>query len=91
MVGAPAVAALFAIYKRISEALHMATGYPGLRVHKYRGIKPDHVVTLLDDRFPPSFFDVVLEFHTQWSVVVTSAQATVNLTRRKNKTPSFAQ
>jgi len=60
-VSAEAIFAATAIYEGVSEMLHVARGFPYLGMHKDATVKPDHVIPLLYDRFPPGIFDVVFK------------------------------
>jgi hypothetical protein len=59
MVSAPALMALFTFYQRVSEALYMSAGNPGLGMHHDGGVQANHVVAFLDDCLPPGLFDIV--------------------------------
>ena len=80
VVLAPALLALAqALHQRVGEALEVAGGLPGPRVHEDRGVERDHVVALLDHRAPPLGLDVVLQQHAVVAVVVGRAEPAVDL------------
>ena len=80
VVLAPALLALAqALDERVGEALEVARGLPGLRVHQDRGVERDHVVALLDDRAPPLGLDVVLQQDAVVPVVVGRSEPPVDL------------
>ena len=91
LVRAEAGLAGFAVHQRIVEAAHVAAGHPDFSVHQNRAVQSRVILALLHKFLPPGLFDVVLEFHTQRTVVPGVRQSAVNLGPGKDKSPVFAK
>ena len=92
MVQPPALLAVAeALHQRIGEALQMARGLPGARVHQDRGVEGHHVVALLQVRAPPLGLHVGLQQHAVVAVVVGRGQATVDLGGLEDEAAPLAQ
>jgi hypothetical protein len=61
--------ALQALHQRIVEHLDVTRGDPDLARQDDRGVQADDVVAAGDHRPPPLPLDVLLQLHTQRSVV----------------------
>ena len=92
MVLAPALLALAeALDERVGEALEVARGLPGARVHQDRRVERDHVVALLEHRAPPLGLDVRLQQHAVVAVVVGRREAAVDLGRLEDEAAPLAE
>src|SRR3989339_1485951 len=81
--------AFFAVYQWVGKSSYMARRFPGLWIHENSRIKTHDVFTLLDKIFPPYFFDVVFELHSDRTVVPGVGKAAVYFRARKNNPPPF--
>src|SRR5205814_437838 len=79
LVGARASLALLAVDQRVGEGRQVAGCLPDPRRHDDRGVDPDHVVALLDDRPPPGVLDVALQLDAERPVVPEAAEPAVDL------------
>jgi hypothetical protein len=83
--------AVLALDQWVGEAVQMAAGAPGLRVHKNSGVEAHHVIAAPDKCLPPGIFDVALHLHAQRAVVPRACQSAVNFTALKYESPAFAE
>jgi hypothetical protein len=60
-------------------------------MHQDAAVQADNVVSHLDHGLPPCPLDIVLQFNTQWPVIITACQAAVDLTGLEYETPPLAQ
>ena len=86
-----AVMALAAFNQWIGKILDVAAGFPDARVHQNGRIQSHNIVPLHNDRAPPRFFDVALEFDPQRPIVPGGTQPAVDLAGLEHETPSFGQ
>ena len=80
-----------AVHQRIVKAAHMAAGNPHLAVHQNRAVQPGVVFAFLHKLLPPGLLHIVLQLHTQRTVIPGVCQAAVDLGSGKNEAPAFAQ
>jgi hypothetical protein len=69
LVLAEPTVALTTFDQRVAEIFDVSTGFPDARVHENRGVQSHDVVTLGDNRTPPSLLDVTLEFDAEGAIV----------------------
>ncbi|MPM37460.1 hypothetical protein SDC9_84077 [bioreactor metagenome] len=81
----------FAVDQGIVEGCHVARGHPHLRVHQNGGILSHVIGVLLDEFFPPGFFDIIFKFHAQRAVIPGIGKTTVNFAAGIDKAASFAE
>ena len=81
----------FAFDERIGEGLGVTGGFPDGGIHNDGGVQPDYIVSLVDHRFPPLFFDIVFELDSQRAIVPEALQTSVDFGARVHKSPSFTQ
>ena len=91
LVGAETLLTLLTVHQRIGEAAQMAGGHPGLGVHQDGGVQTHVIGVLLDELLPPSLLHVVLQLHTQGSVVPGVSQAAVDLAAGEDEAAALTQ
>ena len=79
------------VQQRIGEPGHMAGGDPGLGVHDDGGVQAHVVGALLDELLPPGFLHVILELHSQRTVIPGVGETAVDLAAGEDIAPALAQ
>ena len=83
--------ALLAVHKRVGEAAEMSGSYPCLRIHEDSCVKTYVIFILLDEFFPPCFFDVVFQLRAERTVVPCVGETAVDFASCVNKSSVFAE
>ena len=78
LIGSMTALADLAVHERIGEAAEVTGRDPGLGIHDDRGIETNVVLAFRDEFFPPCLLDVVLELHTQRTVIPRIGQTAVD-------------
>ena len=81
----------FTVHQRIRKSTQMAGSHPCLRIHKNRTVHTYIVWRFLNKFLPPCTFYVILQLHTEISVIPGICQTTVNFRARIHKASCFCQ
>ena len=82
VVRAETLVTLAAIHQRIRKAAQVSGCHPCLGVHQNRTVNAHVVGVLLDELFPPSALDIVLELNAEITVIPGVGKPAVNLGAR---------
>mmetsp|Transcript_25446 Transcript_25446/g.84160 ORF Transcript_25446/g.84160 Transcript_25446/m.84160 type:complete len:392 (+) Transcript_25446:484-1659(+) len=79
-----------AVHHRVREAVDVSGRLPDGRRGDDRAVKTHHVVPSMNHVPPPRLLDVLLQLHTQRTIVVKPVETIVNLGRLEDKPTAFA-
>ena len=79
MIGPESPFAVAAVYERVGEGLLVPRIAQRQWMGQYRRIEAFDVVALVDHGPPPGALEVVLELHTERTVVVQALQAAIDI------------
>ena len=79
------------IHQRVGKTSQMSGSYPCLRIHQDCTVNTHIIWIFLNKFFPPGFFYVIFQFHTQITVIPGICQASVNLGTRIYKTSGLCK
>ena len=91
LVGAESLMTFPAVHQRVGKTAQMTGCHPGLGIHQDGAVHAHVVGILLDELFPPGSLYIILQLHTQISVIPGVGQAAVNLRPRVHKPSGFCQ
>jgi len=77
-IGTVAFLAVFVVNQRVVKSIHVTTGLPSSRVHKYGRVEPHDVFVQLHHGLPPKVLDVLFQLYTVWAIVVHGTQTVIN-------------
>ena len=85
LVGAETLFTCLAVHKRIGKTAQMAGSHPCLGVHKYSTVNTHVIRAFLYEFLPPGFLYIVLQLHTEVTVIPCIGKSAVNLRTRVYK------
>lgn len=90
-VGAKTGFAFFAFDEWVGKSAGVAGGLPSFRVHNDGGVDAVDVITIFDEKFPPSVGKIFFEGGAKWTKIPSAGHAAVDIATLKNEAATFAQ
>ena len=68
----------FAVHERVREATEVTGSDPSLWIHQNGTVQTDIIGAFLNELLPPSPFDIIFQFDTEWAIIPSVGKSAVD-------------